>query len=75
MPETDLDSARKAAERLRKTIGESWWVINDQHVRCTVSIGLAESNAGDLSLNELMKKADEALYTAKESGRNCVRAA
>jgi diguanylate cyclase (GGDEF)-like protein len=38
----------------------------------TVSIGLADSAAGDGSPEAVLKKADEALYRAKEDGRNCV---
>jgi diguanylate cyclase (GGDEF)-like protein len=48
---------------------------NGHRVRVTVSIGVA-SEAGDTlpSLEAMLGRADEALYAAKNQGRNCVMA-
>ncbi|MEG2982006.1 MAG: diguanylate cyclase, partial [Stenotrophomonas sp.] len=42
-------------------------------VQVTVSIGMADSRVGD-SPQAVLKAADQALYAAKDAGRNCVRA-
>ncbi len=41
-----------------------------EKVMITVSIGVAGHNGGHISAEEVMKAADEALYRAKEAGRN-----
>jgi diguanylate cyclase (GGDEF)-like protein len=43
-----------------------------QHLRITVSIGVAIERAGDASVDELLRRGDHALYEAKSSGRNLV---
>lgn len=58
--ETDLDGAKIFAERLRKTV-ETY----DFSVQVTISLGIV-STSGELSLDELLTQADEALYAAKE---------
>ena len=40
-----------------------------------VSAGVSEINAGDSDFQDLLKRADEALYRAKMAGRNCVQSA
>jgi diguanylate cyclase (GGDEF)-like protein len=39
----------------------------------TISMGICSFNNEELNVDELLKKADEALYEAKESGRNCIK--
>lgn len=58
--ETDLDGAKIFAERLRKTV-ENY----DFGFQVTISLGIV-STCDDLSLDELLTQADEALYAAKE---------
>ncbi|KZY99994.1 hypothetical protein A3746_18235 [Oleibacter sp. HI0075] len=41
----------------------------------TVSIGAAELSDHDENFNDLLKRADDALYRAKENGRNCTELA
>ena len=77
MPETELSYAQQVAERLRNDIaGEPIKVEgkDGQELNITVSIGIASSNQNDPtdSPQKLLKRADDALYRAKESGRNCV---
>ncbi len=69
LPETGKDAALQLAERLRKNIA-----VNDfpKVGRITVSIGLAELQVDDTS-DTLVKRADLALYQAKDSGRNIVK--
>jgi len=71
----DLHSAYKKAEELRRTI-ESTKIYSkrlDNHLKYTASFGVAAvEQAGQYSLEELISKADMALYKAKNNGRNRV---
>lgn len=69
MPEADLHAAANAAERLKKRVETD--KAGDVLAGVTLSIGAALWREGD-SLKDLMKRADLALYRAKEKGRNCV---
>ncbi len=73
LPETNLNDAMVVAERIRKSIEEAEWAIDGKKVSCTISIGMSQLNDDSETLDNLMKKADEALYLAKSSGRNCIR--
>ena len=70
-PETDTQGAKIAANRLRETISQMDIVgpDNKQLPRVTVSMGLAQM-AMDDTPQTLIKRADAALYAAKENGRN-----
>lgn len=67
LPETSLQDARALAERLRS---ESSAVELKKHLKITLSIGVSSSQDCD-STDEILKKADDALYVAKET-RNTV---
>ncbi|MBL8102625.1 MAG: diguanylate cyclase [Anaerolineales bacterium] len=71
LPETNLESARRVAERLRQFIMNEPFPTDAGALRITVSIGLAEAKDTD-SLHTLIEHADVALYKAKEAGRNRV---
>jgi diguanylate cyclase (GGDEF)-like protein len=77
LPETDYKGAFTFAERLRKLIESK--VYEDQKsgqkLRVTVSIGVASYPLHSRDRTEIIKKADAALYIAKESGRNRVKVA
>jgi two-component system cell cycle response regulator len=65
--------ARIAAERVRRAISEEPFVLpNGKTISCTASIGLASASGGDPSLDELISRADKAMYAAKHRGRNRV---
>lgn len=69
LPETDDQAALILAERLRRAI-ESRPVAHEQvAVQVTVSIGIAYST-GDEKIDAVVERADKALYTAKNEGRN-----
>lgn len=74
LPETGIDTAVVAAERLREAVARHpiELSIREQRFHITVSIGLAQLRASD-SASELSQRADQALYAAKAAGRNCVR--
>jgi len=73
LPETNADLAVRVAERIRKTIAETTFKINDHHIRITVSLGVTQFDSDLSGPNEFIDAVDKALYTAKDAGRNCVK--
>lgn len=71
MATTDNEGALINAERLRAMIAGLSCVFDNTDIPVTMSIGLASAH-GDDDLRSLLHRADQALYTAKASGRNCV---
>lgn len=71
-PSTTLQSTVKIAERIRRAIETNPYEMTDKLIYVTVSIGIAESITNDntSTIEALIDKADQALYVAKESGRN-----
>lgn len=73
LPDTDLDHAVRAAEKLRSFIQSYKWNISAEQLNLTVSLGAAAMDTSTLpDPYELVSKADKALYAAKSRGRNCV---
>ena len=72
MPETALDEACAAAERLRAAVARLCCELPEGVVKPTVSIGVAITADGDETLSSLMRRGDRAMYAAKAQGRNCV---
>jgi diguanylate cyclase (GGDEF)-like protein len=73
LPETDLDGAAQLADRLREAIAAAKLIFQDQLIRLTVSIGVAPVGLEAATpLDVALQAADEALYRAKQSGRNRV---
>jgi len=72
LSDTDMEGARLVAERIRKSAEKRLIKAYDSALRVTLSIGLAIYPSDGKLLEELMDKADWALYRAKSQGRNCV---
>jgi len=74
LPETEKQHAYAAAERLRKSIESPTFQISHdvKELAVTVSIGLAGTINCNVTPNELIKLADQALYASKNEGRNRV---
>lgn len=72
LPETDVESARAFAERLREAVAEDTFVLGGEDKRLTISIGIACLAPGREERSPLMEAADAALYRAKDEGRNRV---
>ncbi len=70
--ENDMTRATMAAERLRLKITESDYECEGTSISCTVSFGVAQFHGIGDSFDMLFKRADEALYKAKNLGRNRV---
>ncbi len=72
LPQTQSDSAQNLAERLRKSV-ESYTIDYDEgSLNLTASFGVAQYAGDTLSVEEIVSRADDALYQAKHQGRNCV---
>lgn len=74
-PNTDLKSAMQSAERLRANLSAKRIAIGQTEKTLTVSIGVATREPGTPDMDALVSTADQALYAAKEAGRNqtCTR--
>lgn len=74
LAETELDVAVLAAERLRREIESVPFIINDDgsQIKVTASFGITQFMGRQDSSEAMLKRADEALYRAKEAGRNQV---
>lgn len=70
LPATTAEGARVVAERIREVVLNQFIEITEGQITYTVSIGVTEMNAVGDSLSSFMKRADTALYRAKELGRN-----
>lgn len=71
MPGIDLDQARDKAEHIRNSIAETPFEAGAERVSITASIGVAPRRP-DESIPHWTKRADSALYEAKQQGRNNV---
>ena len=73
LPNTSKENAAKIAERIRVSIEEIPIEIDDKVLRVTASFGVAGyPSAGVENMDDLLKRADQALYKAKEKSRNVV---
>ncbi len=77
MPETDLHVAGVVAERLRRSIAGEPFAVNKgtTRIEVTISIGLSTLELKGEPVADVLKRADTALYRAKNDGRNRVVAA
>ncbi len=75
LPETPIAAAYDVADRLRQHIQDKPIMVGTTGLKCTVSIGVAQLSAQDGTVDDVMKRADAALYVAKKNGRNRVEMA
>jgi len=73
LPKTTKEQAKIVAERVRKKLSESYLYIDEaRRVKVTASFGVATFPDDGVTLDWLLKVADERLYKAKSLGKNCV---
>jgi len=73
LPETSQDVALELMNNARKNMLKQKTIIGKTPVEVTVSIGVSEVRPEDDNAWQAVERADEALYQAKESGRDCVK--
>ena len=72
LPETEKEGAIRVAERLRKAISSFTFSYDGQYIQATMSFGIVSNDLSrKISLDEMIRWADSALYKAKEKGRDC----
>ena len=69
---TPLTAAGSVGERLREAASQCSIAHDEADIGMTISVGVARMLATDESINQLLERADDALYQAKHSGRNQV---
>ncbi|NND64512.1 MAG: GGDEF domain-containing protein, partial [Gammaproteobacteria bacterium] len=74
LPETDLNTALKVAERTRQSVEQYNELNREDALAITVSVGVAELGAEN-QLAQLLDRANAALQDAKRQGNHCVKAA
>jgi diguanylate cyclase (GGDEF)-like protein len=72
LTETDIHSATHLAEMLRKVVENKMFTFQDTPIRITISLGVTAVSQEVQSSEVLLRKADDALYEAKRTGRNKV---
>jgi diguanylate cyclase (GGDEF)-like protein len=70
LPETSPESAYEIAERLRKKVSDHTFKPESLKLHITISIGLAFSSGENSGLQDLIRRADDAMYRSKGAGRN-----
>ncbi|HSM71713.1 MAG TPA: GGDEF domain-containing protein [Anaerolineales bacterium] len=70
LPNSEIKAAGDQAERLCQTIRALQIEANEHSFKVTISIGVAQYRVGDENWEEFLHRADEALYTAKDLGRD-----
>ncbi len=71
--EENSEDALIIAEKIRNSIQAIEFVFDEKTIHITISIGIAEIQPKDARLDDIIKRADVALYMAKEDGRNCTK--
>jgi two-component system, cell cycle response regulator len=74
LPNCDLEDAAHQADRMRQLLGGTTMLVDGIELKVTASFGVTVSDGSERSPDVFVRVADEALYRAKASGRNCVSA-
>lgn len=72
LPNTCKISASHVAEKIRTSVEKNTFIYQDKTISITVSVGICEKNDEIYSIYDVIKKADENMYKAKQEGRNRV---
>jgi diguanylate cyclase (GGDEF)-like protein len=72
LPATSAAAAYQIAQSIQRHIGESPILVDGIPIACSLSIGVATAEPATANLDDLLRRADRALYHAKHAGRNTV---
>ena len=72
LPESDVEGAFQIAERVRGEVASTVLMAAGERVQLRISAGVTQRTEGDATLAEVIDRADQGLYAAKEQGRNRV---
>lgn len=72
LPATDKDMALQVAERIRAAVAAIELTDIEANLKLTISLGGTACQGGDEPIGQVLRRADEALYAAKDAGRNRV---
>ena len=75
LPEAEQKSAEHIAERMRARLASTKILLNDLELQVTASFGVATISSKDMTMQDMLDRADEAMYNAKHGGRNQVQTA
>lgn len=72
LPETSAAKALRVGESMRALIADTEFIFDGQSLPVTISMGVGALNHGNATPQALVASADQALYRAKDAGRNCI---
>ena len=72
LPKTNIDGAKIVAQNIREHIENTNYTDSEHSINITISIGVSQTNKSDTHMRTIVQRADEALYLAKDNGRNRV---
>ena len=72
LPETGGEAALEAAEKIRRVVEKTEFIHRSRKIRITISVGVTEVDPSDEDHMPLFRRMDEAMYEAKQTGRNKV---
>lgn len=72
MPNTSIEHALQLAERIRNGVSNRKFIIDGNPLPVTISLGVSQYLEGEEVIQYALRRADEALYLAKDNGRNQV---
>jgi len=73
LPNSHAQQALVVSDKIRNIIRNTTFTYNEQPVKVTMSCGISEYQKTDEKPEDIFKRADDALYEAKHSGRNCCK--
>lgn len=71
-PGLGMEKARERAEKIRALVEDMVTEFEENKIQVTISVGIASFPEHGIDVDDLLNKADQALYQAKRMGRNMV---